>query len=69
MPSVLVIQRPNHPKGQGVCGHINGLSGIALEPVDGGTMERISISNIVIEGTSAPVHALATRPCPQTQGP
>jgi hypothetical protein len=51
-----VIQRSQStPKGKEYAGHIDGLSGIALELVDGGSMERISISNIVIEGTSAPL--------------
>lgn len=51
-----VIQRSQStPKGKEYAGHLDGLSGIALELVDGGSMERISISNIVIEGTSAPL--------------
>lgn len=36
-------------------GHADGLSGIALELVDGGALERVTISNIVIEGTLAPI--------------
>jgi len=51
-----VIQRSQHtPTGKDFAGQIEGLSGIALELVDGGSLERVSISNIVIEGTSAPI--------------
>lgn len=51
-----VIQRSQStPKDKDFAGQIEGLSGIALEIVDGGTLERVSISNIVIEGTSAPL--------------
>ena len=38
-----------------IYGRSGGLSGIALEIVDGGIMEGISISNITIEGTHAPL--------------
>ena len=48
-----VIQRSAVEGGAG--GRREGLAGIALEVVDGGTLERVSISNIVIEGTSAPL--------------
>lgn len=51
-----VIQRSQStPKENEYAGHIDGISGIALELVDGGSMARISISNIVIEGTSFPL--------------
>ncbi|MDX9971952.1 MAG: glycosyl hydrolase family 28 protein [FCB group bacterium] len=36
-------------------GRPEGLAGIALELVDGGTLERVTISNIVIQGTTAPI--------------
>lgn len=48
-----VIQRSQ--VGDGQSGRSEGLAGIALEIVDGGTLERVSISNIVIEGTTAPI--------------
>jgi polygalacturonase len=38
-----------------LAGREEGLAGIALEIVDGGTLERIAISNIVMEGTTAPI--------------
>jgi polygalacturonase len=47
-----VIQRSSAPVH---AGRAEGLAGIALEIVDGGTMERVSISNIVVEGTTAPI--------------
>ena len=33
----------------------DGISGISLEMVDGGVLERITISNIIIEGTATPL--------------
>ena len=38
-----------------ISGRKEGLGGIALEIVDGGALERVSISNIVIEGTTSPL--------------
>ncbi len=48
-----VIQRSQ--AGDVGSGRKEGLAGIALELVDGGTLERVSISNVVIEGTAAPI--------------
>ncbi|HRT22423.1 MAG TPA: glycoside hydrolase, partial [Candidatus Hydrogenedentes bacterium] len=48
-----VIQR-SQAEGK-LSGRTEGLGGIALEIVDGGTLERVSISNIVLEGTAAPI--------------
>ena len=51
-----VVQRSQSVPNEGeYSGRIEGLSGIALELVDGGSMERVSISDIVIEGTRAPL--------------
>jgi hypothetical protein len=36
-------------------GRDRGLAGIALEIVDGGTLERVTISNIAIQGVSVPI--------------
>jgi polygalacturonase len=38
-----------------LAGLSHGLAGIALEIVDGGSLERVAISNIVVEGTTAPL--------------
>jgi len=38
-----------------ISGRAEGLAGIALEIVDGGALERVAISNIVIEGTMSPL--------------
>ena len=38
-----------------IYGKQRGLAGIALEIVDGGTMDGVSISNVAIEGVSAPI--------------
>lgn len=48
-----VIQRSE--AGSQLAGRKEGLAGIALEIVDGGTLERVSISNVVVEGTTAPI--------------
>lgn len=48
-----VVQRSAVQPGR--AGRPEGLAGIALEIVDGGTMERVAISNIVVEGTRAPI--------------
>lgn len=39
----------------GISGEVAGISGIALEVVDGGVLEGVLISNVVIEGTRAPL--------------
>lgn len=36
-------------------GYISGLAGIALEIVDGGTLDGVTVSNIAITGTQAPI--------------
>ena len=49
-------------------GRPEGLAGIALEIVDGGSLERVAISNITMEGTSAPIFMrLGNRARPPTQ--
>ncbi|NLV40929.1 MAG: glycoside hydrolase family 28 protein [Candidatus Hydrogenedentes bacterium] len=52
-----VIQRSQSrpSEGEQLSGRVDGISGISLELVDGGVLERVSISNIVIEGTAAPL--------------
>ncbi len=50
-----VIQRSAAAAAKDHAGRIEGLAGVALELVDGGTLERVSISNLVIEGTTAPL--------------
>ena len=37
------------------CGRREGLAGIALEIVDGGTLDGVTISNVTMKGTSAPI--------------
>ena len=48
-----VIRRSAEP--EGLSGRPEGLAGIALEIVDGGSLEGLTISNVTIEGTSAPL--------------
>jgi hypothetical protein len=48
-----VIKRSDAP--EVIAGRAEGLGGIALEIVDGGTMERVTISNMTIEGYTAPI--------------
>jgi hypothetical protein len=40
---------------EAIAGRPEGLAGIALEIVDGGTLERVTIDNIIVEGTTAPI--------------
>lgn len=49
------VVKPSEIKEPTFFGHENGASGIALEIVDGGIMEGISINNIQIDGTEAPI--------------
>ena len=54
---------------EGLTGRPEGLAGIALEIVDGGALERVTISNIIMEETSAPIFMrLGNRARPFTQG-
>ncbi|MBN1342478.1 MAG: glycoside hydrolase family 28 protein [Phycisphaerae bacterium] len=46
--------RPSRSTGK-VYGRKDGLAGIALEIVDGGTLDRVTISNIVMVGRTAPI--------------
>lgn len=48
------VVRPSSAK-EVISGRKEGLAGIALEIVDGGALERVAISNIVIEGTMSPL--------------
>jgi polygalacturonase len=48
-----VVETSSQP--EGLTGRPEGLAGIALEIVDGGVMEGVAISNIVIRGTTAPI--------------
>jgi len=49
------VVKPSRCKTQPIHGRRNGISGIALEIVDGGIMEGIAINNITIEGTENPL--------------
>jgi len=48
-----VIQSPAGT--EAMYGHRRGLAGIALEIVDGGHLDRVSISNVVIDGVGVPI--------------
>lgn len=48
-----VIKRSSAP--EVIAGRAEGLGGIALEIVDGGTIERVAISNMTVEGYTAPL--------------
>lgn len=48
-----VIRKSSVPKA--MSGRSEGLAGIALEIVDGGRLERVSISNLTIQDTTAPI--------------
>jgi polygalacturonase len=63
------VVKPSEAKVKGFYGREGGLAGIALEIVDGGIMDGISISNIQIEGTTAPIFIrLGNRARPYKEG-
>lgn len=49
------IVRSPAPEAKRVCGRARGTSAVALEIVDGGRMEHIAVSNLVIEGVEVPL--------------
>jgi len=49
------IFQPSDETG-GFSGRVEGLAGIALESVDGGTLDRVTISNITMEDMAAPIY-------------
>ena len=50
-------------------GSVNGTSGVSLEIVDGGVMQNVSVSHIVIDGTRSPLFIrLANRARPYKKG-
>ena len=56
-------------KSQVIYGRQRGLAGIALEIVDGGRMENVSVSNVDIEGVSVPIFLrLGNRARPYVSG-
>ena len=62
-----VVTSPGHPRTFGGSGR--GLAGIALELVDGGRLDGITISNITIKGVSVPIFMrLANRARPFKEG-
>jgi Glycosyl hydrolases family 28 len=57
-----VLKRPSESlvrdwskQSRGIADSLTGLAGIALEIVDGGTMDKINISNIVMSGLQTPI--------------
>ncbi len=57
------VVKPTKSKTPPIFGRTNiGITGISLEIVDGGVMEGVNVSNIVIEGTECPIYVrLANR--------
>ena len=49
------VVKPSEKPEPKVFGRIGGISGISLEIADGGTMDGVTISNLMIEGTQVPV--------------
>ena len=45
----------SHRERKGILGRLRGISGISLEMVDGGILEKITISNITVTGVDVPV--------------
>lgn len=50
------IVKPSRHKGKPIYGYPEGITGISLEIVDGGTMQGVTISNVTIEGTACPLY-------------
>ena len=64
-----IVIKPSANQEEKFCGQWLGISAIALEIVDGGTMENINISNFTVEGTQAPIFVrLANRARPYLAG-
>lgn len=49
------IVRSPDPEAKRLCGRPRGTGGVALEIVDGGRMERVAVSNLVIQGVEVPI--------------
>ncbi len=49
------ISRPWHTRMEGITEEPNGISGIALEVVDGGFMDQVVISNLTMTGVQTPI--------------
>ena len=63
------IIKPSSIKEPTFFGHAHGHGGIALEIVDGGTLENVVVSNIVIQGTESPIFIrLGNRARPYREG-
>lgn len=45
----------NSSVGDHIAGRPEGLAGLALEIVDGGSLERVTVSNLVVKNTTAPI--------------
>jgi polygalacturonase len=50
-----IVVKPSKDK-EPIYGHQQGISGITLGMVDGGILEGVTISNIIIEGTHVPIY-------------
>jgi hypothetical protein len=50
-----IVVKPSEDQRELFCGREIGISAIALEIVDGGTLENVNVSNFVVEGTEAPI--------------
>jgi polygalacturonase len=49
------VIRPSRNTDRPIFGNVNGIAGLSLEIVDGGIMDGVSISNVVIEGSDCPL--------------
>ncbi|MCE1199857.1 MAG: glycosyl hydrolase family 28 protein [Marinilabiliales bacterium] len=50
-----LVVRPSLYTGKVIYGHETGSSAIALEMVDGGTLDGVAIANVKVEGTNTPI--------------
>jgi polygalacturonase len=55
MPGVVPAAKIGTVPAKPLAGHARGISGIALELVDGGALEGITVSNVTIDGVNTPI--------------
>ena len=49
------MSKPSYDQREKVFGRWNGISAISLEMVDGGVLENVTVSNIIVEETESPI--------------
>ena len=50
-----IVVKPSYDQREKIFGRWNGISAISLEMVDGGVLENVTVSNIIVEETESPI--------------